>query len=85
MLLVNLPLGINAKLLSMDENKIADAISCLKDENEDSQFGYATLKRQFQELAPCWAFLPSRKLLSLIWKCALENESPTLESIQELK
>jgi hypothetical protein len=33
LLMINLPLGINSKWISTDDNKIADDISCIKKES----------------------------------------------------
>ena len=55
--MINLPLEINSKWMSTDDNKIADAISRLKREsvNEDSPpfFDYSTLTQTYPELIHC--------------------------------
>ena len=64
MLLVNTPLGINAKWISGEENVVADGISRLKLTNADRTYNYSRLKQDFPQLANCRAFQPSPKLLS---------------------
>ena len=53
-LMINLPLRINSKWISIDDNKIVDDISCIKKEsaNEDSPpfFDYSTLTQRYPEL-----------------------------------
>lgn len=84
-LLVNSPLGVNAKWIRGVENEIADEISRIKSSHENLFFNYSHLKQKFPILASCRAFQPSRDLLSLIWQCVLESKSPTPEQIQTLK
>ena len=85
MLLEGSPLGINSSHISGDENIVADDISRLKKDDSNEIFDYALLKQKYPELATCWFFQPSPKLLSLIWRCLLDEKSPTLKQIRTLK
>jgi len=74
--MINLPLEINSKWMSTDDNKIADDISRLKREsvNEDSPpfFDYSTLTQTYPELIHCSSFRIQPKLISLIWEIVLQ-------------
>ena len=85
MLLVNSRLGINAKWLSTTENEIANKISRLKRESENSHFDFSSLQQRFQELKDCRRFQPSPELLSLTYRCVLNQKSPGLKEIQKMK
>ncbi len=74
-LMINLPLGINSKWISTDDNKIADNISHIRRESvtEDSPpfFDYSTLTQMYPELIHCSSFMIQPKLISLIWEIIL--------------
>jgi hypothetical protein len=59
-LMINSPLAINSKWISIDKNKIADDISRIKKEsaNEDSPpfFDHSTLTQRYPELIHCSSF-----------------------------
>jgi hypothetical protein len=88
-LLIDSPLGINAKWVAGLENTIADVISRLKeeelDEDGDSNFDYACLKQKFPQLKDCRQFLPSTELLSCLWRVVLTKKSPTLKELRQLR
>jgi hypothetical protein len=69
-LMIKPPLGINAKWISTDDNKIADDISRIKREsvNEDSPpfFDYSTLTQMYPELIRCSFFMIQPELISLM-------------------
>jgi hypothetical protein len=72
LLMINLPLGINSKWISTDDNKIADDISCIKRESvhEDSPtfFDYSTLTQMYPELIRC-SFFMIQPVLTERWPC----------------
>ena len=86
-LLIDSPLGINAKYLPGDENFIADAISRLKQEKGANNFfyDYSTLKQNYPILRNCRSFQPSQELLSMLWTIILSKNSPTLAQVRTLK
>jgi len=70
-LMINLPLGINSKWISTDDNKIADDIFCIKRDSvhEDSPpfFDYSTLTQTYPdpELIHCSSFRIQPELICL--------------------
>jgi len=75
-LMINLPLGINSKWISTDDNKIADNISHIRRESvieEDSPpfFDYSTLTQMYPELIHCSSFMIQPDLISFIWEIVL--------------
>eukprot|EP00984_Skeletonema_dohrnii_P022676 scaffold11768_cov88-Skeletonema_dohrnii-CCMP3373.AAC.5 len=86
-LLMDSPLGINAKWLPGDENVIADAISRIKQSKGANNFfyDYSLLKQEHQILTNCRSFQPSQELLSFIWTSILTENTPTLNDIRKLK
>ena len=86
-LLIDSPLGINAKYLPGDENFIADAISRLKQEKgaNDFFYDYSTLKQDYPILRTCRSFQPSQDLLSMLWTIILSKNTPTLSQVRTLK
>ncbi len=89
LLMINLPLGINSKWISTDENKIADDISCIKKEsaNEDSPpfFDYSTLTQRYPGLIYCSSFTIQPELISLIWEIVLTERWPCHDEIRRLR
>ncbi len=87
--MINLPLGINSKWISTDDNKIADDISRIKREsvNEDSPpfFDYSTLTQMYPELIHCFFFMIQHELISLIWEIVLTKKWPCHDEIRKLR
>jgi hypothetical protein len=88
-LLIESPLGINAKWIAGVDNDIADVISRLKKEFLDddglSNFDYACLPQKFPQLKGCRQFLPSTELLSCLSHAVLTKKSPTLNELRQLR
>jgi hypothetical protein len=88
-LLIESPLGINAKWIAGIDNDIADVISRLKKEFLDddglSNFDYACLPQKFPQLKGCRQFLPSTELLSCLSRAVLTKKSLTLNELRQLK
>ncbi len=88
-LMINLPLRINSKWISTDDNKIADDISCIKKEsaNEDSPpfFDYLTLTQRYPELIHCSSFTIQPKLILLILEIVLTKRWPCHNKIRRLR
>ena len=67
LLMINLPLGINSKWISTDNNKIADNISCIKKESANKEsppfFDCSTLTQKYPELRSCSSFTIQPKLI----------------------
>jgi hypothetical protein len=88
-LMINLPLGINSKWISTDDNKIADDISRIKRESatEDSPpfFDYSTLTQMYPELIHCSSFMIQPELISLIWEIVLTKRWPCHNEIRKLR
>ena len=90
-LIMDEPLGINAKWLAGDENEIADAISRIKSKmsTNTSSLNYTnlfqSLKQQYPVLQNCRTFQPSQSLLSMLWRTILTENLPTLEEVRLLK
>jgi len=89
LLVINLPLGINSKCISTDDNKIADNISRIKRESvtEDSPpfFDYSTLTQMYPELIHCSSFMIQPKLILLIWEIVLTERWPCHDEIRKLR
>ncbi len=87
-LLINLPLDINSQWISMIKNKIADNISCLKEQSDtDSSpaFNYTILKQTYLQLRHCSFFQIQPELISLIWDIVLTKKWPNHKEVQILK
>ena len=90
-LIMDEPLGINAKWLAGDENEIADAISRFKSKmsTNTSSLNYTnlfqSLKQRYPALRNCRTFQPSQSLLSILWRTILTESLPTLEEVRLLK
>ena len=90
-LLMDSVLGINSQWISTHDNFIADDISRLRKEAEESKpthqfsFPYHELKQTYSELATCRFFQPSPKLVSLLWEIVLTKSWPSRKQIQILK
>lgn len=86
-LLMESPLGINAKWLPGDENTIADAISRAKQtrHTNNSFYDYSSLKQEYPVLMNCRSFQPSQDLLSMLWTAILTENTPTLNEVRRLK
>jgi len=63
--------GVNAEHLS------GNFLSCIREQDDFSQFSYSSLVQKFPQLKACRRFLPSRELLSLIFS-ALSTGSPNI-------
>jgi hypothetical protein len=59
--------GVRAAYIKGKENAIADYLSCLRDQDNFSQFQYESLITQYPQLKQCRHFLPSQELLSLVY------------------
>ena len=88
-LLIGSEVGINAKWISTEANKIADDISRLKKSltSTTSSFVYdfSKLKQDHADLKLCRFYHPSQELLLMIWKIALTRKSPDLDLVLALK
>jgi len=86
-LMIGSEVGINAKWIAIETNKIADAISRLKKSHTSTSFCYdfSKLKQDHADLKHCRFYHPSQELLLLIWKTVLTQKSPYLDSLQALK
>ncbi len=84
-LMIGSEVGINAKWIAIETNKIADAISRLKKSHTSTSFCYdfSKLKQDHVDLKHCRFYHPSQELLSLIWKTVLTQKSPELDSVQK--
>ncbi len=88
-LMIGLDVGINAKWIATETNKIADAILRLKKSHTSTStsfhYDFSKLKQDHADLKHCHFYHPSQELLSLIWKTVLTQKSPDLDSVQALK
>ena len=84
-MLINSPLGVNAKWLSTDLNVIADEISQVKQDSHDSSFDYSCLQSKYPQLTSFRLFQPSAELLYLIWDVMFTKSCPYLCMIRKLK
>ena len=81
-LLMSTKLGIQAKWLATELNKLADDISRLED--DDHNYDYSRLVFDHPCLANCRQFQPSNILLSMISEVLLNNASPDPLIIRKL-
>ena len=86
-LMIGSDVGINAKWIAIETNKIVNAILRLKKSHTSTSFCYDffKLKQDHADLKHCRFYHPSQELLSLIWKTVLTQKSPDLESVKALK
>jgi hypothetical protein len=88
-LLIGSEVGINAKWISTEANKIADEISRVKKStnsiNSSVCYDFSKLKQDYVELKHCRFFHPSPELLSLLWEIMLTRKCPDLSTVLTLK
>ncbi len=87
-LLINSLLGINSQWISTIDNKIADNISCLKQQSDNISspaFDYTILKQMYPELRHCFFFQIQPELILLIWDIVLTKKWPNHKEVQTLK
>ncbi len=88
-LMIGSDVGINAKWIATETNKIADTISRLKKSHTSTSisfhYDFSKLKQDHADLKHYRFYHPSQELLSLIWKTMLMQKSPDLDSVQALK
>ncbi len=89
LLMINLPLGINSKWISTDDNKIADDISRIKKESamrtHPHFFYYLSLTQRYPKLIRCSSFMIQPKLILLIWEIVLTERWPCHNKIRRLR
>ncbi len=90
LLLINSPLGINSKWISMLHNAIANNISHAKTAASEytpshPSFDYFSLQQKYLELNHCSFFWPTPELISLIWEIVLTERWPCHDEIKRLK
>ena len=88
-LLIGLEVGINAKWITTEENKIADEISKIKKSHHSKHsffcYDFSKLKHDYTELKHCCFFHPSPELLSMLWEIMLTRKCHNLSMVQKLK
>ena len=82
-ILMSTKLGIQAKWLPTDLNKIADDISRLT--NTAGNYDYSQLLVDHPSLKNCRQFQPSDTLLGMIWEILRNNDSPDPLILRELE
>ena len=88
LLLINSPLGINSKWISMHENTVADEISHMKallDACSQFTYNYSTLQQTFPELKHCSFFHLKPEVISLVWEIVLTEKWQTHKEVKRLK
>lgn len=81
--LMSSKIGIQAKWLKSELNKIADDISRLED--EDGNYDYSQLIVDHPALASCRQFQPSDTLRGMLWDILLKRASPDPLIVRKLK
>ena len=84
-MLIDSPLGVNAKWISTSVNVIADNISRVKKDSPDSNFDYLSLKLKYPQLRDCRLLQPITELLSMIWDVMLMKNLPNPKALGNLK
>jgi hypothetical protein len=72
----------------MVKNKIADDISCLKQQSDiesSPAFDYTTLKQIYLDLKHCSFFQIQPELILLIWDIVLTKKWPNHKEVRTLK
>ena len=82
-LLLGSNLGIQTDWISTFDNKIADDISRLCDEN--GNYDYSQLIHDHDSLTSCRQFQPSDSLLGMIWGALRTNVSPDPRMLAKLQ
>ena len=84
-LLIGLDVGITAKWISTEANKIADEISTVKKFNHSTHsstcYDFSKIKQSYVELKYCRFFHPSPELLSMLWEIMLTRKCPDLSTV----
>ena len=83
-MLIDSPVGINAKWIGTHGNVIADKISRF-DPSSCELESFAKLKQEYPQLEPCRSFQLNQDLLSMIWNILLTKKCPDLKQVEALK
>lgn len=90
-LLMDSPLGINAAWINTHDNEVADGLSRYKSCSENVANGYPTfdyslLKQKYKKtLSECRLWLPSSRLISLVYTVLTTRQSPSLKELRSFK
>ena len=84
-LLMGSALGLCTDWLSTHENTIADAISRYKRSSEGGIYDFSMLLTDHPTLRSCRQFQPSEHLLSMLWEILLNNGSPDVMMLRQLR
>ena len=84
-LLMGSNLGLSTTWLSTHDNVVADAISRHKCLSDDDSYDFSALLTNHPSLHSCRRFQPTRLLLSMLWEILLNNDSPAVLMLRQLK
>ena len=90
-LLMDSPLGINATWINTHDNEVADGLSRFKSNsdnvsNDHPTFDYSLLQQKYEKtLSGCRLWLPSSRLISLIYTVLTTRQSPPLKELRNFK
>ena len=94
-ILMDSPLGINAKWIDTKENELADEISRFKKQHITPRtsyhpsvhynYDYTSLKQRYPSLNHCRFFRMSPELDSMIWGIVSSESLPPLKEVQRMK
>lgn len=84
-LLIGSNLGLSTTWLSTHDNEVADAISRHKRLSDDDSYDFSTLLTSYPLLNSCRRFQPTQLLLSMLWGILLNNDSPAVLMLSQLK
>ena len=84
-LLMGSNLGLSTTWLSTHDNVVADAISRHKRLSDSDTYDFSALLTDHPSLQSCRRFQPLELLLSMLWGILLNNDSPTVLMLRQLK
>ena len=84
-LLMGSTIGLCTDWISTTQNVIADDISRVKQSSEDGKYDFSQLLTDHPSLRSCRLFQPSQLLLSMLWEILLNNGSPDVLMLKELR
>ena len=84
-LLMGSNLGLSTTWLSTHDNVVADAISRYKRLSVDDSYDFSALLTNHPSLHSCRRFQPTELLLSMLWEILLNNDSPAVLMLRQLK
>ena len=71
--MINNPVGLDCDHVCSKDNKVADGLSRIERASNAASY-FSSLKQKYPELAGCWRFRPSNKLILIITEAICQQK-----------